>query len=203
MGKTRLSVATALLLAGISLAVFVARRAVVGADLDGPPGDSSWKVSLFVSGKLSGPEGSVTFGLPLDFRRQHIFDEHFQSRQLSHRLGKNPEHGGREVVWRQAPMGQVESFRLTYSFRCVLGMRKPTALMNERTEEVDAAPRAGQYSKPAALIESDHPPGTEPFTLATGRPFHEARGVVALQLARPRLLAKVSWAESLRTIGTR
>src|SRR5262249_39322633 len=51
---------------------------------------------------------------------------------------------------------KAEPFRLSFSYRCLLGMRPPTAAMAHRTRQLDAAPPEGSDVKPNGRIESDH-----------------------------------------------
>src|SRR5206468_7169932 len=52
--------------------------------------------------------------------------------------------------------GGPAPFRLSYVFRCVLGMHRPTTGMEQRARELDAAPgEGGVYRRPGPRIESD------------------------------------------------
>ncbi len=154
MRKTWLSVATALVLTVVSFGLILARRYVLGAEIDGAPGRSAWKVTLEVEGRLAGPDATVVTVLPPDFRRQHIADETYDSKQLTHRVRRGRESGPRRAVWQRRPR-VGDAFRLSYSFRLVLGMRRPTAAMNFRSHAVDAPPAEGTLTHPSARIESD------------------------------------------------
>lgn len=155
MARTWLSMAVAVVLAGASLALFVGRHYVEGADHGIMPGASTWKVTLMASGKLTANEMSVTTLLPPDFRHQHIFDEHFQSKDLMTPRSRRDTTRA-EAVWRRADPMVAPPFRITYSFRCVLGIRKPTAAMTHLTRQLDAPPEEGAELKPTPRIESDH-----------------------------------------------
>src|SRR4051794_40367049 len=82
MSKNGLSVLTAGCLCAASLALMGGRWWVLGDEIDGPPGHSTWKVTLVVKGDLRGKDAVLTMVLPPDFRRQHISDEVFESNQL-------------------------------------------------------------------------------------------------------------------------
>lgn len=161
MTKTWLSVVTALVIAGISGASLLGRWYVLGLELHGPRGASTWKVTLAAAGKLRTADASLTQVLPPDFRHQHIFDETFQSKELLHRTVKGTNPHRREVVWRRADVGGVVPFRLSYSFRCLMGMRRPTAAMGTRTRDLDAAPASPADLRSSPQIESESPEITE------------------------------------------
>jgi hypothetical protein len=158
MRKTWLSVVTALLLAAVSVALIVGRWHVLGAEVDGIPGASAWKVTLRIDGELAARDGSVAAVLPLDFRGQHITDEAFDRAELTHKVRRRKDAGPRRAVW-QRRMGTAggQPFHLVYSFRCVLGMRRPTPDMVLRTRAADAPPSEGHLTRPAPGVESDDP----------------------------------------------
>jgi hypothetical protein len=158
MKKTWMSVFLACCLAAISVALMVGRRYALSPDLSGPRGINTWKVTLGVAGELTAPDAVLTLMLPPDFRHQHVADERFQSKQLLHRVVQGRETGRREVVWRRAdlPGPGPEPYRLSYTFRCLLGMRRPTAAMQRRTRELDGAPAEGAALRSAPRLESDH-----------------------------------------------
>src|SRR5207244_6787997 len=101
---------------------------------------------------------SLTTALPLAFRRQHIVDEHFESGAMSHLVHTVKNGGPRRAVWRsRSGARRPQPFRLSYTFRCITGMRQPTPGMVQRSHLLDAAPGPeGREAKPAPLIESDH-----------------------------------------------
>jgi hypothetical protein len=149
---------TAALLAVGAAIVFVARWYVLGFELDAPPGESSWRVTLKARGELR--NSSLALALPLDFRRQHIFDEQFPSPDLmpAHReqtVEKVP--GQREMTWRRTRPGGAQPFELIYSFRCVLGMAEPSDAMKQETARIDSGPVTDRHLKPTPLIQSDAP----------------------------------------------
>src|SRR5262245_33648082 len=102
MAKTWLSVATALFLAAVSAVLFLGRWYVLGDEIEGPPGSSTWRVSLVLEGELTGKDALLTTLLPPDFRRQHMSEETFQSSKgLTHRVRKGKEAGPRRAVWQR------------------------------------------------------------------------------------------------------
>jgi hypothetical protein len=154
MRKTWLSLVTALILVIVSVAIFAARHFLLGGDIEGPRGRTSWHITFQAQGVMQDNDSTLVVRLPAGFRRQHIFDEHFQSAELVRRLRKNPQ-GRRTMLWRGSNLGQEQSFQCAYSFRCLLDMRWPTAAMAHRTREIDASPAQGAYLKPTRFIESD------------------------------------------------
>src|SRR5207302_9280578 len=84
-----------------------------------------WKVTLTVSGMLDPQEVAFTTARPLDFRRQHIFQERFNSAELLHQLGKRGHSRRHDITWQRSQLGGPAAFQLQYSFRCDPG-KKPT-----------------------------------------------------------------------------
>jgi transglutaminase-like putative cysteine protease len=156
MAKTWRSVVTALLLAAGALALFVGRWSLVGSGLHGTHGGAPWRVTLVAVGELSATDASVTTPVPPDFRRQHIFDERFHSGELLKPAARGAEPDRREAVWRRAVPSGSAPFRLTYSFRCLTGVRQATAGMQERSRRIDAAPAEGAALRPSPHVESEH-----------------------------------------------
>jgi 7 transmembrane helices usually fused to an inactive transglutaminase/Transglutaminase-like superfamily len=149
--------AAALICAGSAVGISVARHVVLGPDLDRPRGAGVWKITWAVTGTLTDKD-AVIQPLPPNFRRQHVYDERYHSKELLHRAGRerNIDRHDREIVWRRANASKgPEPFRLTYVFRCVLGMHRPTNGMDQRTRELDAAPGDGVCRRPGPHIESD------------------------------------------------
>jgi transglutaminase-like putative cysteine protease len=156
MRKTWLSVVTALVLIVLSGGLILARRYVLGAEIDGTPGASAWRVSVEADGQLTAPDGTVALVLPPDFRRQHIADETYDSAELAVRLRRSREAGPRRALWERRPgVAAADAFHLRYSFRCVLGTRRPSAAMTYRSHTLDAAPADGALLRPSPRIESE------------------------------------------------
>jgi transglutaminase-like putative cysteine protease len=160
MSKNRLSVITAVALVVFSLAVFIGRQVTFGTDSVRLRGASFWKVTMVASGELPSAATTVTTLQPPDFRRQHIYEERPSSEDLRVSTSKKSARTGRlELTWRRISIPLVpgpQPFRLNYSFRCVLGVYRPTSGMNHLTHELDAAPKQGTLLQPAPRIESDH-----------------------------------------------
>jgi transglutaminase-like putative cysteine protease len=157
MTRTAWAVTVALLIAAGSLALAGTRRYVLGDDIDGPRGRSAWKIGLVAVGRFDERDGSLTVRFPPDFRRQHLVDTE------SHAIGvvpRNTRGSQTESVWEPEALGpgKPQRFRLSYSFRCILGLRRPTPAMTRGTRRLDAAPAAGDYLVPSARIQSDAEP---------------------------------------------
>lgn len=172
MSKSLLTILTALGISALSSALIFGRWYTLGAEIDGTPGTSAWRVQLRVDGHLLAGNGRIKLVLPPDFRHQHVIDEHFQSGELSHKMRHSKDGKARTVTWTSRVIGKFPvPFHLIYSFRTINGMRRPTPGMNQRSKVLDAAPVDGRDLKPGALIESDH----------------EAIAALAKDLARPGL----------------
>jgi transglutaminase-like putative cysteine protease len=173
MSRTGLTVVTALALIALSVGLMLGRRSVLGKEIDGTPGSGTWKVTLEVEGELlAAKDPAITTVLPPDFRHQHVIDETFASHELSHEIRTAKDGGQRKAVWLpRLGAKRPQPFRLTYSFRCVTGMHRPTPGMVQRTRTLDAPPTENGKGKrrkrarearrsvlgPSPLIESDHP----------------------------------------------
>jgi len=173
MGRTWLSVTTAVVLIAATAALFLVRRSTQGADLSGAPGDVGWKVTLVATGALGAKEPAIHMAAPLDFRHQHIFDEHFESKELFHRNAKSKDPSRREVVWTRPGVAGKQPVRLAYSFRCNLGVRRPTAAMLHHTHLADAAPGEDMAMSASTGIESGH----EEIVQAARQVLAEEKGV--------------------------
>src|SRR5262249_28676140 len=80
MSRTTLCVLTAAGLAVLSLGVMLARRQALGDEVKAPVGPGTFKVTLVARGK-SGGEARLVTACPLDFKRQHVSNEHCQSKE--------------------------------------------------------------------------------------------------------------------------
>jgi hypothetical protein len=139
----------------MSVTAFVTRRLTQGSFIAGLHGDHAWKVTMVTAGELEASATALITPLPPEFRRQHIYEEHFQSKEMAHRLAKS-EPGQREVVWRRLALGGPQVVRVISSFHCVTGVRNPTRAMTHATRQIDAPPVEGADLKPSRRIESEH-----------------------------------------------
>jgi hypothetical protein len=159
MSRNRLSAIASLVLVAAAGAIYAARHQAGGSQFDELHGVATWEVSLNARGTMSAKEESVATAQPPDFRRQHVYDERWESADLLHR-GNKRGTGDADSVWRRrAITEQPTPYRLTYAFRVVLGTHRFTPSMRERTSRLDAAPapETDGTLKPTARIESDHP----------------------------------------------
>jgi transglutaminase-like putative cysteine protease len=140
MSRTGYTVAAAAVLTVLSLALILTRRHMLGAEINGPRGTSTWRVTLEVAGDLPPDRTALITLPPLDFRQQHVYYERFDSDELSHRVVHTRTSGRREVVWQRRNTTGAQQFRLAYSFDCALGLWPPTPGMERMTEALDASP---------------------------------------------------------------
>ena len=98
MSRTTLCVATAAVLAVLSLSVMLVRYQVLGDEVKAPVGPGTYKVTMVVRGKSNGDARLVT-ACPLDFNRQHISHETCHSAELNgkHQDGRRGER--RQIQW--------------------------------------------------------------------------------------------------------
>src|SRR5262245_65737716 len=83
--RTGWAALTALGLVALSAGIYLSRWYTVGSDAEQMGAASAWKITLAAAGELAANESSLTMALPPDFRRQHVFDESFQIRELLQR----------------------------------------------------------------------------------------------------------------------
>lgn len=161
MGRTRLTVLVAVGLIIVSIVTFFTRRATGGVDAGGPPGVSSWEVTLTAHGQMPAEkQATIVTSSPIDFRHQHVFEESWRSDDLIHRDGRSEAaktNPVREAAWKRRPMTGGGAYRLTYSFRCVLGTHHVTPSMRDRTRTLDGPPSSQTDNplRPTSRIQSD------------------------------------------------
>ncbi|MCE9562450.1 MAG: hypothetical protein K8U57_10395 [Planctomycetes bacterium] len=153
MSRTRLTALTALGLLIFSVAVFFTRRETGGVDV-GPAGTSIWEVTLTVRGEFPAKknpkkETKLIQYAPPDFRRQHVSEPSWKSDELSRPEGRSAAKSPKEqILWKARPGATPEKgYRLTYTFRVVLGAHGPSSAMNRRTKLLDAAPKKDKTGK--------------------------------------------------------
>src|SRR5438309_351434 len=110
MSKTTASMIAALVLVALSVCLAAARRHVLGTEVDGPHGAGAWRVTLVAQGRLAEGQRSVTLALPRAFRRQHIYEERYRSKELSARVLRRRIGPSRKAVWRPRSPGDVRDF---------------------------------------------------------------------------------------------
>jgi transglutaminase-like putative cysteine protease len=167
MSRTGLTVAVAAGLAALSLALFLVRRQVLGAEINGPHGSSTWRITVAVSGTTPADLDALVILPPLDFRQQHIYDEEFESDQLSHRVVHAHFTDRREVIWQRRSGTVGQPFQVIYSFHASLGLWPPTRGMDRVSEIFEAPPWPGTpvkrpppgkstFLKPGFRVQSEH-----------------------------------------------
>jgi hypothetical protein len=159
MTRTGWAGTAALVIAACSLGVAAARRSSLGEGIDGPLGRGAWKVSVVAAGRFTERDASLTVHLPPDFRRQHLVDVQPQASGVVLR-GTRTRASRTEAVWDPAGVapGKPQPFRLAYSVRCILGLRRPTPAMTRATRQLDSPPGQGDYLAPSARVQSDAEP---------------------------------------------
>jgi hypothetical protein len=156
MSRTTLCVLTAGVLAAVSLSVMIVRQHVLGEEVRVPVGPGTWKVTLLVTGKSTGDVKLLTT-TPLDFGRQHIFNEVCRSDELYDKPPDARHPSRRQIIWHQRAGVPNGPFRARYEFHCTTNVSRPSPGMTELGQTLSAAPAAGQYLQREPGVESDHP----------------------------------------------
>jgi hypothetical protein len=156
MSRTTLCVLTAGVLAAVSLSIMAVRQQVLGDEVRAPVGPGTWKVTLLVTGKATGDVKLLTT-TPLDFGRQHIFNEVCHSDELFDKPPDARHPTRRQVIWHQRVGVPNGPFRARYEFHCTTNIAHPSPPMSELAQTLAVAPTAGQYLQREQGIESDHP----------------------------------------------
>jgi hypothetical protein len=175
-------VVTAAGLAAISIALMITRLTVLGDEAKVPKGPGTWKVTMVVRGKSQGDVRLIT-AAPLDFGRQHIFNEAYKSAELKERppearAGESRHPERRLVLWSQRPGRSQESFQARYEFCCQVNVRHPSGPMTRLARLLYAAPRPGEHIGPQPHIDPNaRPINTLALRLTAGleRPADQAR----------------------------
>lgn len=141
MSRTMLCVLTALGLAAVSLGIAAARRQVLGHEARFPLGSHTFKVTLLVRAAAHGDARLVT-ACPLDFHRQHVFNEETASDQLAAKRSEARTGARRHVHWSGRTTGAVEA---RYQFLCTVDMRRPTPSMLRVHQQTQTPPRPGEH----------------------------------------------------------
>src|SRR5262249_43783390 len=130
MSRTTLCVLTAGVLAAVALSVMIARQQVLGDEVRVPAGPGTWKVTLLVTGKATG-DVKLSTATPLDFGRQHIFNEVCRSDELFDRPPDARHPTRRQVIWHQRAGVRNGPFRARYEFHCTTNVARPSPTMIE------------------------------------------------------------------------
>lgn len=141
MSKTTATLVAALALLVASISLAAVRRHALGPELDGPREAGAWRVTLTATGRLADRKGSVSLFLPRDFRRQHIYQERFRSKELIHQVPRRKIGATRRALWRPRDAAANQDIRFTYAFSCLIPVLQPQPGMIKLTELLDAAPQ--------------------------------------------------------------
>lgn len=166
MSRTRLTAVTALVLVGLAASVTITRYATGGVDVGGMPGTARWEVTLTARGTSEpGKPFRVEVSNPPSFRRQHVYDETYESDELA-------AHEGRAAAARDKPDRKTtlkpvttpmagagaQPYVVTQKFQCTLGAFHPNDAMKSG-DRLDNKPNPDKDHTlaPTARIESNHP----------------------------------------------
>src|SRR5207248_4337613 len=106
--------------------------------------------------KAAGANARLMTITPLDFDRQHVHGERFQSAELLDKppTARHPER--REVLWSPRAGAREVEFTAIYDFYCDMDVSRPSTPMTQLTKTLYAPPRHGEQLESEPLIESDH-----------------------------------------------
>ncbi len=166
MSRTRLTAVTALVLVGLAAAATITRYATGGVDVGSLPGTARWEVTLTARGESTpGKPFRVEISNPPSFRRQHVFDESYESEELA-------AHEGRAAAAKDRPDRKTtlkpitnpmagagaQPFVVTQKFRCTLGAFHPNDAMKSG-DRLDNKPNPDKDHtlSATARIECNHP----------------------------------------------
>ena len=156
MSRTTLCLLTAALLAICSIGSMVGRYCVLGDEVKVPNGPGTWKVTLLVQGKSSGPDPKLYTALPLDFGHQHVLKEDWKSQEL-HAKPPDVKHPERHhILWTKRPGINGAKFRARYQCICTVQEDHRSTSMTRRGSALHGSPQAGENLMGEAKIESEH-----------------------------------------------
>jgi hypothetical protein len=158
MTRTGWTVTAALALLVASAALGVFRRWLLGPEIEGAHASDAWRVTIRAEGRLPPGQSSFAQTLPRDFPRQHVFGERFAGKELVHSVSRKKGALRRQVAWRRSSPGMAseQPFRVSYSFRVLLGGAAETPARRRRPDDPSQPPAPGEHLGPARGIESDH-----------------------------------------------
>ncbi|MCC6420196.1 MAG: hypothetical protein IT429_18330 [Gemmataceae bacterium] len=179
MSRTTLCVLTAALLAVLSLGVMVARYCVLGDEVHAPAGPGTYKVTMVVRGKSNGDARLVT-ACPLDFRRQHISNEEYDSAKLAPRPTEGRDGERRQIQWVRRLGAARGPFQARYEFYCRMDVHRPSSPMTRLGDHLYLKPGPGKYVAASPGISPNDPDlCTLALDLTAGldRPIDQARAL--------------------------
>ena len=190
MARTRLCIVTALALAACSVAVMVARRQVLGPEVELPHGPDTWKVTMLVQGKSAG-DGHLFTAAPLDGPRQHVVSEQCAGEAFSSRpMDFGGDH--RTIRWDQRAGKPAGPFRVRYDCYCTV-FAPPAHPADANDIRPHLKPKPGEHLKNEPGIEADDPliaGCARELTGGLDRPADLGAGAVPFRRARCRQRAK-------------
>jgi hypothetical protein len=147
MSRTTLCVLTAAVLGALALGIAIVRCQVLGEEARAPVGANTWKVTMVVQGYALG-DAKLQTCVPLDFDRQHILRESWQSSTFLYKppTARHPER--RLVHWTQKAGTGEGHFRARYEFYCAVDPHRQTTSMSQVRKQLYAPPQPGQYLEP-------------------------------------------------------
>jgi hypothetical protein len=155
MSRTTLCVLTAAALGALALGIATVRCQVLGEEAQAPIGANTWKVTMVVQGYALG-DAKLQTAVPLDFDRQHILRESWQSGTF---LCKPPtaRHPERRLVhWTQKAGTGEGHFRARYEFYCAVDPHRKTTSMSHLHKQLYAPPQRGQYLEPSGADAAEN-----------------------------------------------
>ena len=115
------------------------------------------KVAMKVSGTATAPAAKLMTITPLDFDRQHVRLERFQSAEMLEKppTARHPER--RQVIWTLRAGATPGLFTVRHDFYCDIDVHSPSLPMSSLARSFYATPMKGEHLENEPLIESDHP----------------------------------------------
>jgi hypothetical protein len=157
MSRTTLCALTAAGLVTASLALMAGRYRVLGDETFAPHGPRTWKVAMKVTGRTTGSRAKLMTIVPLDFDRQHVCREEFQSYELLNKppSARHPER--RQVIWvPRAGTREGTNFTASAEFFVKIEDHRPSHPMSQLARSLYSKPAAGECLESDSLIESDN-----------------------------------------------
>src|SRR5438874_10556507 len=130
MSRTTLSVLTAAVLAVLAVGVMLVRQQALGSDLNAPAGPNVYRVAMVVTGKSTG-DAKLVMACPLDFQRQHIFQEKYDSLELTAKTIEGRQTDRRQLQWAQRVGTPKGPFQARHEFFCRVDVHHPTSPMTK------------------------------------------------------------------------
>src|SRR5258708_1973986 len=152
MSRTTLCALTAGGLVALSLLLMAGRYHVLGEEILSPQGPRTWKVAMKVTGASTAAAAKLMTITPLDFDRQHVRLERFQSAAMLEKppSARHPER--RQVIWTQRAGVAPGPFTVHYEFYCDVDVHSPSRPMSQLARAAYGPPLKGEHLEREALI---------------------------------------------------